>query len=56
MHYVYMLQSLAHPDQRYTGFTADLKHRLAAHNCGRSIHTAKYKPWELVAYFAFRSE
>jgi hypothetical protein len=30
MHYVYMLQSLSHPEQRYTGFTADLKERLEA--------------------------
>ena len=56
MHFVYMLQSLSHPEQRYTGFTADLKERLEAHNAGRSIHTAKYKPWELAAYFAFKSE
>jgi putative endonuclease len=56
MHYVYMLQSRSHPDQRYTGFTADLKARLAAHNAGHSIHTAKYKPWELAATFAFQSE
>lgn len=56
MHYVYMLQSMSCPEQRYTGFTADLKDRLTAHNAGRSIHTAKYKPWDLVACFAFKSE
>ena len=30
-----------------------LEARLAKHNEGGSIHTAKYKPWNLVAYFAF---
>ena len=56
MFYVYLIQSLSEPDQRYTGFTADLKTRLKKHNEGASIHTAKYKPWELAAYFAFRSD
>ena len=26
------------------------------HNAGYSIHTAKYKSWELVNYFAFSSK
>jgi putative endonuclease len=56
MHYVYLLRSLAQPGQRYVGFTADLKTRLKAHNEGGSIHTAKYGPWELAAYFAFTAE
>jgi predicted GIY-YIG superfamily endonuclease len=53
MHYVYLLQSTAHPNQRYTGITSDLKDRLKAHNEGRSPHTSKYKPWMLVTYLAF---
>jgi putative endonuclease len=56
MHYVYMLRSLPHPDQRYIGFTSDLKKRFKSHNSGASIHTAKYKPWKLVSYFAFEDE
>ncbi|GAA0544399.1 putative GIY-YIG superfamily endonuclease [Rhizomicrobium palustre] len=56
MFYVYLLQSLADPAQRYTGFSTDLKERLKAHNAGRSTHTAKYRPWELAAYFAFKTE
>ena len=50
MHYVYLLQSASHPGQRYVGFTADLKKRFKSHNEGASIYTAKYKPWELIAY------
>ncbi len=53
MYYVYLIQSESAPDQRYTGFTADLKKRLADHNAGQSVHTAKYIPWGLVSYHAF---
>jgi len=56
MFYVYLLRSLSHPDQRYVGFTADLKKRFKSHNEGASIHTAKYKPWDLVAYCTFKNE
>ena len=54
MHYVYLLRSISNPDQTYIGFTEDLKTRLAAHNHGQSSHTAKFKPWELIIYLAFR--
>jgi putative endonuclease len=30
-----------------------LKRRLPEHNAGKSAHTAKFKPWELVWYCAF---
>jgi putative endonuclease len=53
MFYVYHLRSLSHPEQRYTGFTENLKQRFSAHNQGGSIHTRKYMPWELVGYHAF---
>jgi predicted GIY-YIG superfamily endonuclease len=53
MHYVYLIQSEAYRDQRYVGFTTDLKKRLEVHNSGGSVHTAKYKPWKLVSYHAF---
>ncbi len=51
-----MLVSIAHPDQRYVGFTTDLKRRINSHNEGASVHTAKYRPWKLVRYFAFDDE
>ena len=53
-HYVYVLQSLAFPDQFYTGLCADIDTRLAAHNSGQSPHTSKFKPWRLLSshYFA----
>lgn len=56
MHYVYLLQSLSDSEQRYVGFTTDLKKRFKSHNEGASKHTAKYKPWKLVTYLSFESE
>jgi putative endonuclease len=56
MHYVYILRSETYPTQTYVGSTTDLKKRLADHNSGKSIHTNKFKPWELEAYVAFPHE
>jgi predicted GIY-YIG superfamily endonuclease len=56
MKYVYLLQSISHPDQRYVGLTANVEQRLAAHNAGQSPHTAKYQPWTLAGYLAFTDE
>lgn len=53
MYYVYLLASINFPDQTYKGFTEDLKTRFKDHNAGRSKHTAKYAPWELISYHAF---
>jgi predicted GIY-YIG superfamily endonuclease len=56
MYYVYLLRSKNFPDKTYKGFTKDLKVRLQDHNSGKSKHTSKYLPWELVSYHAFASE
>ena len=53
MYYVYLIRSEAFPEQRYVGFTTGLKKRLATHNAGGSVHTAKYVPWRLIGYLAF---
>ncbi|MFP4501554.1 MAG: GIY-YIG nuclease family protein [Candidatus Hydrogenedentota bacterium] len=53
MFYVYLLQSESRPNQRYVGFTEDLKKRITAHNAGQSVHTARHRPWKLVTYLAF---
>ena len=53
MNYVYILQSISHPDQYYTGLCNDVAVRLSAHNAGQSPHTAKYKPWRLISYHYF---
>ena len=56
MYYVYLLRSIPAPDQTYIGYTTDLNTRLTSHNHGKSKHTAKYKPWELVTYTAFSEQ
>jgi putative endonuclease len=53
MKYVYTLESLSHPTETYVGLADDLRSRFAAHNTGRSPHTAKFMPWRLVTYVAF---
>ena len=56
MFYVYLIESLANPDQRYVGLTIDLRVRLKQHNAGQSAHTSKYKPWRLITYIAFAAQ
>jgi len=53
MHYVYLLQSLYAPNRHYGGLTDDLHERLRAHDRGDSPHTARYKPWRVVAAVQF---
>jgi putative endonuclease len=54
--YVYILQSVEHPEQYYIGITADLRSRLKKHNAGEAAHTSKYAPWKLKTYIAFADE
>jgi predicted GIY-YIG superfamily endonuclease len=56
MFYVYLLESLPHPAEVYVGLTDDLRKRLKTHNAGGSPHTAKFKPWRLMTYVAFRDK
>ena len=56
MNFVYILQSVGHSDQFYTGMCKNVEARLAAHNAGRSPHTSKFRPWRLVSYYWFEHE
>ena len=51
--YVYILRSISHPEQIYTGFTESIPGRLDHHKWGHSPHTKRYRPWKLETYFAF---
>jgi putative endonuclease len=51
--YVYLIRSESHPKKSYIGITSNLKKRLIVHNNGGSVHTSKFKPWELVTYVGF---
>ena len=53
MNYVYILQSVSHPEEFYTGLCKDVSSRLESHNAGQSPHTSKYKPWRLLSYHYF---
>ncbi len=56
MYYVYLIRSISFPEQTYIGYSEDLKQRIADHNAGKSAHTSKYVPWELVSYHAFANK
>ena len=56
MYYVYLLRSLARPDKKYIGFTTNLNRRFHEHNCGKSPYTARFVPWEIVAFVCFKDE
>jgi predicted GIY-YIG superfamily endonuclease len=56
MHYVYIIESVHARNQRYVGQAADLRRRLADHNAGRSVHTRRHTPWNLVCYLGFADE
>ncbi|MHB9129693.1 MAG: GIY-YIG nuclease family protein [Armatimonadota bacterium] len=56
MKYVYILQSLSHPTEYYTGSTEDFSERLKAHNTGKVPHTSKYLPWTPLIVITFADE
>jgi predicted GIY-YIG superfamily endonuclease len=56
MKYVYLLQSISHPNKRHVGITKDLNKRLKSHNSGESPHTSKYKPWKIVVEVYFEDD
>ena len=56
MHYVYIIQSINHPDKKYIGCTNNIKKRLYNHNSGTTPHTRKYKPWELIICMCFKNK
>ena len=56
MIYVYLIESVYYQSHHYVGITDALKQRLAHHNEGKSPHTRKFRPWNLVSYIAFADE
>lgn len=53
MFYVYIIRSIKDPKQFYTGYSENIKNRIAKHNKGDSTYTNKFKPWKIVYYCAF---
>jgi predicted GIY-YIG superfamily endonuclease len=56
MHYVYIIESVHDRQRHYVGHTCDLKARLTDHNTGKSVHTQRFRPWNLVCYLGFAEE
>jgi putative endonuclease len=56
MFYVYVIRSISHPKSYYIGFTENIDQRIKEHNEGKSLHTAKYVPWQLAIYLAVPSK
>ena len=53
MHYVYLSQSVKHPQRKYIGKTEYLKQRFETHNSGGSVHTKLHRPWKLILVVGF---
>ena len=56
MYYVYILESVYDRSRHYIGHTNYLKARLSEHNAGKSVHTRRFRPWNLVGYLGFPGE
>ena len=54
--YVYLIMSKRDQRIRYFGITRNLKSRMAKHNSGGCLHTAKFRPRRVEVAVAFRSE
>jgi predicted GIY-YIG superfamily endonuclease len=54
--FVYTLKNNEDPPRYYTGHTSDVARRLAEHNAGNCIHTAKYRPWSVDVVIEFPDE
>ena len=52
MHYVYVLRSLK-DGNLYTGYTTDLRQRLADHTAGKAPSTRNRRPLQLIYYEAY---
>ena len=56
MKYVYLLQSIPHPAEYYTGITEDFPERLKEHNRGKCIHTSQCLPWKPIVVIRFADD
>ena len=52
VHYVYVLRSLK-DGKLYTGYTTDLRDRVATHNSGNASSTRNRRPLRLIYYEAY---
>jgi predicted GIY-YIG superfamily endonuclease len=53
---VYVLRSELDSSKHRVGLTSDLVQRLAGHNAGLNVHTARARPWRLLVSIEFIDE
>ena len=54
--FVYIMKSIAAPDEYYVGVTSNVDLRLRAHNEGLSAHTSRHRPWRTLVVIEFDEE
>jgi putative endonuclease len=54
--FVYILRNRSTPARYYTGLTANVSLRVAAHNGGQCRHTAAGRPWQTDVIVEFADE
>jgi len=53
MHFAYILRSETDPEQYYVGLAKDVESCLKDHNAGKSRHTRKHLPLEIISIHGF---
>jgi putative endonuclease len=56
MRFVYVLESIEAPARHYVGLSSGVGRRLEYHNAGKCRHTAKHRPWRLLAAVEFADQ
>jgi predicted GIY-YIG superfamily endonuclease len=54
--FVYIIRSDRDSARHYVGITSDVTTRLARHNAGQNVHTARDRPWSLVVSMEFSTQ
>ncbi len=54
--FVYILRSRSNSARHYVGVTGDVARRLAWHNAGQNVHTARDRPWTVVVSMEFATQ
>ena len=54
MYFVYRLQSIEHPEEKYTGLTKDISQRIVSHNNGQVPAHFKIQTLEITKLFYFQ--
>ena len=56
MYTVYLIQSIANPDKKYIGYSANFEKRFFEHNSGKVKTTKNFVPMEVVVTINFKEE